>query len=83
MNYRSDKYGNQISVLGFGCMRFPRKNGAIDMAETERELVCAVEQGINYFDTAYICLALRSCFSFSSSSTRWPVLRAVSSTAAS
>ena len=54
MNYRTDKYGNQISVLGFGCMRFPRKNGAIDMAETERELVCAVEQGINYFDTAYI-----------------------------
>jgi len=54
MNYRTDKYGNQISVLGFGCMRFPRKNGTIDMAETERELICAVEQGINYFDTAYI-----------------------------
>ena len=54
MNYRGDKYGNQISVLGFGCMRFPRKNGVIDMAETERELVAAIEQGINYFDTAYI-----------------------------
>lgn len=54
MNYRTDKYGNKISVLGFGCMRFPRKNGTIDMAETERELVHAVEQGINYFDTAYI-----------------------------
>ena len=54
MNYRTDKYGNPISLLGFGCMRFPRKNGAIDMVETERELVAAIEQGINYFDTAYI-----------------------------
>ena len=23
MNYRKDKYGNDLSVLGFGCMRFP------------------------------------------------------------
>ena len=54
MQYRKDKYGNDISVLGFGCMRFPRKNKLIDMEETERELLHAVEQGINYFDTAYI-----------------------------
>ena len=54
MKYRKDKYGNDISVLGFGCMRFPRKNGNIDMAETERELLAAIDAGINYFDTAYI-----------------------------
>ena len=54
MQYRKDKYGNDVSVLGFGCMRFPRKNGGIDMAETEREILAAVEGGINYFDTAYI-----------------------------
>ena len=54
MQYRKDKYGNDISALGFGCMRFPRKNKLIDMEETERELLHAVEQGINYFDTAYI-----------------------------
>ena len=54
MQYRKDKYGNDISILGFGCMRFPRKNGAIDMEETEREILHAVDQGINYFDTAYI-----------------------------
>ena len=54
MKYRKDKYGNDISVLGFGCMRFPRKNGSINMAETERELLAAIDAGINYFDTAYI-----------------------------
>jgi len=54
MNYRKDRYGNDISILGFGCMRFPRSMGRIDMAETEREIVAAVEAGINYFDTAYI-----------------------------
>ena len=54
MQYRTDRYGNELSVLGFGCMRFPRKLGQIDMAETEREILTAVEGGVNYFDTAYI-----------------------------
>ena len=54
MQYRKDKYGNDISVLGFGCMRFPRKGAAIDMEETRREILTAIEEGINYFDTAYI-----------------------------
>ena len=54
MQYRSDKYGNQLSVLGFGCMRFQRKAGAIDMAEAEREIMTAYRNGVNYYDTAYI-----------------------------
>ncbi len=54
MQYRKDKYGNDISVLGFGCMRFQRTAGGIDMAEAEREILAAVEGGVNYFDTAYI-----------------------------
>ena len=54
MEYRLDKYGNQLSVLGFGCMRFPRTVGRTDLEETEREILYAVEQGVNYFDTAYI-----------------------------
>lgn len=54
MKYRNDRYGNPISVLGFGCMRFQRKGGAIDIAEAERELLAAFQSGINYFDTAYI-----------------------------
>ncbi len=54
MNYRTDKYGNQISILGFGCMRFPQSGGRIDMAETEAEIMAAYHAGINYYDTAYI-----------------------------
>ena len=54
MNYRLDKYGNRLSILGFGCMRFPTKAGRIDMAETEAEIMTAIRSGVNYFDTAYI-----------------------------
>ncbi|MBP3409799.1 MAG: aldo/keto reductase [Clostridia bacterium] len=54
MNYRFDKYGNRISILGFGCMRFPMSMGRIDMAETEREIMAAYQGGVNYFDTAYV-----------------------------
>jgi len=54
MNYRSDKFGGRISILGFGCMRFPQKLGIIDKKETEREIMHAVSEGVNYFDTAYV-----------------------------
>ena len=54
MNYRTDRYGNQLSILGFGCMRFPQKMGRIDMEETEREIMTAYQAGVNYYDTAYI-----------------------------
>jgi len=54
MNYRLDKYGNKLSILGYGCMRFPRKAGRIDMSQTEQQLMAAIRGGVNYFDTAYI-----------------------------
>ncbi|MBD5454372.1 MAG: aldo/keto reductase [Lachnospiraceae bacterium] len=54
MNYRTDKYGNKISVLGYGCMRFTQSAGKVDMEKTEREILEAYHAGINYFDTAYI-----------------------------
>ena len=54
MNYRKDKYGNDLSILGFGCMRFPRKMGMIDMEATEEQIMLAYNNGVNYFDTAYI-----------------------------
>lgn len=50
MEYRKHNW----SILGFGCMRFPKQGSGVDMAETERELAYAIEQGITYFDTAYI-----------------------------
>ena len=54
MQYRSDRYGNQLSILGFGCMRFQRKLGSIDMEEMEKEILLSIDRGVNYFDTAYI-----------------------------
>lgn len=54
MQVRTDKHGEALSVLGFGCMRFPKKGNGIDMAETEREIMEAYRNGVNYFDTAYI-----------------------------
>ena len=54
MNYRDDKYGNPISTLGFGCMRFPKKQGKIDFEETERQILESYRLGVNYYDTAYI-----------------------------
>ena len=54
MKYRLNKYGEQLSELGFGCMRFARKNGKIDMDEAERQIMLAYESGVNYYDTAYI-----------------------------
>lgn len=44
----------ELSILGFGCMRFPKNGSSVDMEETEREILHAIDQGINYFDTAYI-----------------------------
>ena len=55
MQYRvNPKNGQQLSVLGFGCMRFTRKGGGIDQEKANRELNRALELGVNYFDTAYI-----------------------------
>ena len=54
MRYRSDRYGSPISQLGYGCMRFTRSGGSIDYAKAERELLAAVDAGVNYFDTAYL-----------------------------
>lgn len=54
MKYREDKYGNKLSVLGFGCMRFKKKLGKINMEDAERQIMSAFNKGVNYFDTAFI-----------------------------
>ena len=54
MQYRDDRYGNKISVLGYGCMRFMQQSGKIDVDKAEREIMAAFNAGVNYYDTAYI-----------------------------
>ncbi|MBR1797915.1 MAG: aldo/keto reductase [Clostridiales bacterium] len=54
MNYRNDKHGEPVSILGYGCMRFTQKGGKIDLEKASREIMLAIENGVNYFDTAYI-----------------------------
>ncbi|MDR1955800.1 MAG: aldo/keto reductase [Treponema sp.] len=55
MQFRLDKQaGIKLSALGFGCMRFPKTLGAIDMRKTEGLIMEAIHKGVNYFDTAYL-----------------------------
>lgn len=46
--------GGQLSILGFGCMRLPTSNGNIDEPRAIAMIHKAAEEGVNYFDTAYI-----------------------------
>ena len=54
MQYRKNKKGQDISLLGYGCMRFTTKAGRIDIDKAEKEILAAVDAGVNYFDTAYL-----------------------------
>jgi len=55
MQYRKiPKSSDRISVLGFGCMRFPTtESGDIQEEKTLELLQYAYDNGINYFDTAW------------------------------
>jgi len=55
MLYRKvPKTGDELSILGFGCMRLPaKKNGSgIDEERAIRQLRYAIDDGVNYVDTA-------------------------------
>ncbi len=55
MQYRTmPRSPDRLSILGFGCMRFPGKNGNIDEEHAERQIRRAIDAGVNYFDTAAV-----------------------------
>lgn len=54
MKYREvNKSGDTLSILGYGGMRFPTKAGLIDEEKAMRQLRGAIDEGVNYVDTAY------------------------------
>jgi predicted aldo/keto reductase-like oxidoreductase len=49
------KHDVQVSTLGFGCMRLPlMPDGSINEKEAISQLRKAVDNGVNYLDTAYV-----------------------------
>ena len=46
------KTGDEISVLGFGAMRLPSKNGRTDEKRAIQQIRYAIDHGVNYIDTA-------------------------------
>ncbi len=54
MLYREvPKNGDKLSALGYGCMRLPGRGQSINEKLAEKQILFAVDQGVNYFDTAY------------------------------
>lgn len=54
MQYRCDKKGTRLSVLGYGCLRFTKRGGRIDTDAVTEQIGEAIRLGVNYFDTAYV-----------------------------
>ncbi len=58
MTYRQHPTnGDKVSILGYGCMRWPLKQGSdgkdqIDQEAVNRLVDYAIEHGVNYFDTS-------------------------------
>ncbi len=47
------KTGQRVSILGYGCMRWPTdENGDIDQEQVNRLVDFAIAHGVNYFDTS-------------------------------
>lgn len=53
MSYRvNNKTGDKVSLLGYGMMRLPNKDGQVDQDLVNQEVDYALAHGVNYFDTA-------------------------------
>jgi len=53
MQYRTvPKNGDQLSVLGYGCMRLPVRMQSINAPLAQKQIYSAIDQGVNYIDTA-------------------------------
>jgi predicted aldo/keto reductase-like oxidoreductase len=50
----------KIAKLGFGLMRLPMLDGAINVAETQKMVDLFMENGFSYFDTAYVYMGGKS-----------------------
>ena len=50
---KKDFHGSRLSLLGFGAMRLPQKDGQIDEKQVFEMTEYAMANGVNYFDTAY------------------------------
>lgn len=61
MQYRKDRKGNDISLLGFGCMRFEGSGTGEYFQKANDQVMEAIRQGINYFDTAYVYKIMKKC----------------------
>ena len=54
MLYRKvPKTADALSILGFGCMRLPQKDGRIDEEAATSQIRYAIDHGVNYIDTAW------------------------------
>ncbi|KAF1074807.1 aldo/keto reductase [Methanogenium sp. MK-MG] len=54
MLYRTiPKTGDKLSILGFGCMRLPERDGQIDEERATQQIRHAIDHGVNYIDTAW------------------------------
>ena len=54
------KGGEKVSLLGFGMMRLPQKDGEIDATLAAKMVDDAIKAGVNYFDTAYFYIKGKS-----------------------